>query len=215
MWYKEGFIMILSQTSVKDMYDIDNIVNVDPRKDGALVEFRMIATSDNNKWRKPGVVTDIIIERCALTNQQLRRLGINKNHAEKDIERLFEKTGDLDFIHDFMKASQFSTQVSVKLPRRFKAGIKGREPRDIKDTFYPVSVIIDGEDVSRAFETFDSFGSDVVTVASDALFGDFDFRRLKTELSNVEDLLAIRNSINSAECGAIGNAPSTMGFFRR
>lgn len=207
--------MLLSQTSVKDMYDIDNVVNVDARKDGALVEFRMIATSDNNKWNKPGVVTDMIIERCALTNQQLRRLGVNKNHLEKDIELLFEKTGDLDFIHDFLKASEFGTQITVKLPHRFKAGIKGREPRDIKDTFYPVKVVIDGEDVSRAFEAFDMFGSDIVTTASDALLGDFDFRRLNTELSNVEDVLALRNSLETAENRAIGTAPKPMGLFRK
>lgn len=196
------------------MYDIDNVVNVDARKDGAVVEFRTIATSDKNKWQKPGVVTDLIIERCSLTNQQLRRLGINKNRAEKDIEILFEKTGDMDFIHDFMKGSEFATQITIQLPRRYKTGIRGSMPRDMKDTFYPVRVIMDGQDVSRAFEAFDMFGSDVVGATSDALLGDFDFRRLNTELSNVEDVLAIRNGIEVAERGAIGAEPHTRLFHK-
>lgn len=195
------------------MYDIDNIINTDIRKDGALVEYRMIATSGNNKWGKDGVVTDLIIERCALTNAQLRRLDLRKNHLEKDIELRFERDGDLDFIHDFMRGSEFSSQTTIKLPHRFKAGIKGREPRDIKDSFYPVKVIIDGEDVSRAFEAFDQFGSDIVTTTGDAIFGDFDFRRLNTELSNVEDVLAIRNSILGGEDKAIGTEPRTRGLF--
>ena len=207
--------MLLSQTSVKDMYDVDNIVNVDARKDGALVEFRTIATSAHNKWNQPGVVSDLIIERCALTNQQLRRLGINRNRIEKDIELLFEKTGDLDFIHDFMRASSFGTQITIKLPHRYKPGLKGREPRALKDDFYPARVYIDGENVSRTFEAFDMFGSDIVTSISDAIVGDFDFRKLNTELSNVEDVLAIRSSIESAENNAIGTSPKPMGLFRR
>ena len=203
--------MLLSQTSVKDMYDIDNVVNVDARKDGALLEFRTIATSDNNKWNQPGLITDLIIERCALTNQQLRRLGINKNRAEKDIEMLFEKTGDFDFIHDFLRGSSFYTQTTIKLPFRYK----GREARAIKDTIYPVKVYVDGQDYSRAFEAFDMFGSDIVSTVDEALFGEFDFRRLNTELSNLEEVLAIRNSIETGENRAIGTEPKCMGLFHR
>ena len=133
-----------------------------------IVTFVVAEFSDGNKWRKEQVLTDVFITRCKLLNAycQLDPTG------EKTIRYISEQfTEDLSIAEEIQKLSKQVDNISISLPTSRHAHSRGIPTNDrmFKNTYLPLKVSVNGENVSRVFWDFDIFESDVVNVAYQAL----------------------------------------------
>ena len=130
--------------------------------DGKLiVEFLQQNYTDNNKWRKNNVLSDVILNRyeleqiCSIldpTGEQIKQFII---------ETFPEGNYGIDQVQKMAKKSE---EVAIMLPTSYNLGL-----RKCKNTFLPLLVFIDGKNVSRVFQDFYIFGDNAVQVAYDAL----------------------------------------------
>lgn len=133
-----------------------------------IVTFVQAEFSDVNKWKKEQVLTDMFISRCKLLNAycQLDPTG------EKTIRYVRDTfSEDLSVIEEIHKLSKESNEIVISLPTSRHAHSRGipTNNRMFKNTFLPLIVSINGEDVSRDFWDFDTFESNAVNVAYQAL----------------------------------------------
>ena len=133
-----------------------------------IVTFVQAEFSDVNKWKKEQVLTDMFISRCKLLNAycQLDPTGEKTVRYVKDT---FSE--DLSVIEEIHKLSKESNEIVISLPTSRHAHSRGIPTNDrmFKNTFLPLIVSINGEDVSRDFWDFDTFESNAVNVAYQAL----------------------------------------------
>ena len=110
----------------------------------------------------------MFISRCKLLNAycQLDPTG------EKTIRYVRDTfSEDLSVIEEIHKLSKESNEIVISLPTSRHAHSRGIPTNDrmFKNTFLPLIVSINGEDVSRDFWDFDTFESNAVNVAYQAL----------------------------------------------
>ena len=132
-----------------------------------IVTFVQAEYSNQNKWRKSQVLTDIFVTRCNLLNAycQLDPTG------EKTIKYITENFLKENVIEEIKQLSKHCNNISISLPTSMHAHNRGipTSTRMLKNTFLPLIVTINNKDESRVFWDFDMFESDAVEVAYNAL----------------------------------------------
>ena len=123
--------------------------------DTEMFDFVQKLYTDNNKWGKKGVFSDVIINRCQLKDI-LDFIGIDKEDFKKTLNNDFQDTVGLEDIIGSLKSSML---MKVSLPHRTILVDRGckKDFRGYKDTFYPVSVTVkpnEYSDFSRYFMDF-------------------------------------------------------------
>lgn len=132
-------------------------------EDGTYIDFVRSEYSDNNKWKNPKVLTDKIIQRCHIYDAY----GMYDESGEitrNFILKHFQK--DAMVVKEIENMSKHIDIVEISLPTSVRGAFDGR---GIKNTFLPLIVKINGEDVSIQFMDFDVFAHRAVDVAYDAL----------------------------------------------
>ena len=132
-------------------------------KDGTYVDFVRSEYSNNNKWKNPNCLTDKFIQRCHIhdaygmydESDEITRNFILK-HFQKDAKVIKEVEG----MSKHIDRIEISLPTSVKMPFDSKC---------YKNTFLPLIVKINGEDVSIQFMDFEVFAHRAVNVAYEAL----------------------------------------------
>lgn len=152
--YKEKF----SNGSV-----ITSNVEIKNYKNKLAVYFVKSAYSDKNKWKESQVLTDVEVSIIQLS-------GIYRN-SDTTGSKLLEYIknnyhSNADLIRNVAKLSEKTDKIYIGLPT--STTLFG-DTRAFKDTFRPLIVTFNDEDVSRFFQDFDIFGSRAVNVAYDAL----------------------------------------------
>lgn len=142
--------------------------NVKPTGKDVIATFVVAEFSDCNRWRKEQVLTDIFITRCKLLNAycELDPTG------EKTIRYISKEfTEELVVAEEMQKLSKQVDNISISLPTSRHSHSRGIPTNDrmFKNTFLPLIVNINGKDVSRYFWDFDTFESNAVNVAYQAL----------------------------------------------
>ena len=203
-------MMILSD-KMYNGYAIQQLCTIDKRERGAVLEFKSIARTENNKWNVCNVVSDIYFNRCALTNEEMLELGLDSENLIKSISEKYRESGN-EFLAKVTDFAKCKTECSIELPYRTKPAFKERDARAVVNTFYPVKVTFEGRDVSRFFEDFEIFGSDVAYSAYSAMVGKFNFKRLPSDdLSQRDNLKSLRQLIKDREEIYVGR-PTRFGF---
>ena len=131
-----------------------------------VVYFIKSQFSDANKWNETLVLTDKFVKRCE----------ISSIYKDKNCDRMKRYIGckftpNLKIIEKIEEMSEKIDEVSISLPTSRHAHSRGIQTNDrmFKNTFLPLIVSINGEDVSRDFWDFDTFESNAVNVAYQAL----------------------------------------------
>lgn len=143
-------------------------VKVDASKKGLIVSFIQSNYSDNNKWSKKQVLTDMFITRCKLANAY-SKLDPTGKQTIRYIKENF--SDDLSVIDEIKGLSKKCSKVFISLPTSTYPYRKGvpTDFRRCKDTFLPLIVRIGDINISKAFMDFDVFGSDAVNTAYEVL----------------------------------------------
>jgi len=133
-----------------------------------VVTFVVAEFSDGNKWRKEQVLTDVFITRCKLLNAYCELDPTGKKTIRYISNRFTE---ELVVAEEIQKLSKQVDNISISLPTSRHSHSHGIPTNDrmFKNTFLPLIVIINGKDVSRDFWDFDTFESNAVNVAYQAL----------------------------------------------
>ena len=171
-----------TQNGESKQLDFDVIVH----EGKIIVEFLQQNHTDNNKWRKNNVLSDVILNRYELdqicsvldpTGEQIKQFIIDTfPEGQYGIEQI-------------QKMAKRAEEVAIMLPTSYSVG-----SRKCKNTFLPLFVFIDGKDVSRTFQDFYVFDSDVVQVAFDALVNG-NIPDLKQELVDFSGLDELHNGL--------------------
>ena len=131
-----------------------------------IVYFIKSQFSDANKWNETLVLTDKFVKRCEISR---RYKDNNCDRMKRYISVKF--TPNLKIIEKIEKMSEKIDEVSITLPTSRHTHSRGIPTNDrmFKNTFLPLIVCINGKDVSRDFGDFDTFESNAVNVAYQAL----------------------------------------------
>ena len=160
-------------------------VKVDASKNGLIVSFIQSNYSDNNKWNKNQVLTDMFITRCKLANAYCKLDQTGEQTKRYIIENFSD---DLSVIDEIKGLSKKCAKVFISLPTATYSHRKGvpTDFRRYKDTFLPLRVRIGDWDISRAFMDFDVFGSEAVYTAYQVLVNGKTIRS-NNDLVNLHD----------------------------
>ena len=153
--------------------DKDNITrtklscDVQDKENAVVVDFVQSEYSDLNKWNKPKVLTDMFITRYYLP--EIFGHISSKRRLESYIGNNYGKVNIMEKIEEMSKSKQ---KIVISLPTTIYPTRRGypSSVRAVKDTYWPLIVKINDEDVSRAFMDFRDFGENAVSVAYQALF---------------------------------------------
>ena len=159
-------IELLNKRHVGDTKQIRFDVEVNGQD--VIVTFIQAEYSDVNKWKKEQVLTDMFISRCKLLNGYC----LLDPTGEKTIRYIRDTfSEDLSVIQEIQKMSKASDEVVISLPTSRHAHSRGIPTNDrmFRNTFLPLIVSINGKDVSRDFWDFNTFESNAVNVAYQAL----------------------------------------------
>ena len=131
-----------------------------------VVYFIKSDFTDANKWNEVQVLTDVVVKRCQIS--ELYK-GKNPDRIKKYIACKY--TESLKIMDEIEKMSDKVDEISISMPTSVHSHRRGISTslRGFKNTFLPLLVDINGEDVSRVFQDFDMFGSKAVSVAFDTL----------------------------------------------
>lgn len=139
-------------------------------EDGKIVvEFLQKNYTDHNKWNEKQVLCDLFLNRYVLLDI-CSKLDPTGEQIKKFIIETYPDCVTKE--NQIQKMSQSAEEVAIMLPTGRYAHTSRGIPTSIrkyKNTFLPLMVFIDGEDVSRTFQDFYVFGSKAVDVAFDAL----------------------------------------------
>ena len=132
-----------------------------------IVEFVQSEFSDLNKWKKPKVLTDMFITRYYLP--EIFGHISSKRKLESYISDNYGKVDIMTKVEEMSKSKQ---KIIISLPTTIYPTRRGypSSVRPVKDTYLPLIVKINDEDVSRAFMDFSDFDENAVRVAYQALF---------------------------------------------
>ncbi len=154
--------------------DNDNVTrskfsfDISEREDSLLVEFMQSEYSDLNKWGKPKVLTDIVVNRFLLP--EIYKHISSKDKLKKYITKSFDT--DLDIVETIGSMATSKQNLVISLPTLVVPQTLRGIPtsfRRVKDTHLPLIVKINGEDVSSAFIDFGDFEDSAVQTAYQAL----------------------------------------------
>ena len=130
---------------------------------GIYVDFVRSEYSDYNKWKNPNVLTDKFLERCYLDSTYLT-VDPTGEVTKKYIREKFSKEAKV--IKEIEQLSSHIDYVEISLPTSVLAH---NSVRGFKDTFLPLIVRLNNEDVSIQFMDYDTFGPKAVEVAFDSV----------------------------------------------
>ena len=133
-----------------------------------IIDFLMFERSDFNKWSKPKVLTDLIVTRLTLPTM-IYDIS-SKEKLKSYIKANFDE--NLDFIEAIEKIAESKNHIAISLPTTMYPHRRGipTGARPVKDTFFPLIVTIDGQDVSNCFMDFYEFEDKAVDTVYQALF---------------------------------------------
>lgn len=161
-------------------------------KDRDFIIFVQKDYTDNNKWKKPQVVSDMFIQSYNLPK------GIFSDLPET-IEKTVKINGNeiLEYLLGYLDeaANNFGGKVD-KIQLSLPTG-RFATPFDIlryKDTFLPLIVKIDEKDVSRCFQDFDCFKEKTVEKAYEALI-DGNIPEINSDLFDKEGINNLHNEL--------------------
>lgn len=158
LYYKTDKDNTTSTKLSYDIYDKDN---------NLIIDFVQSERSDFNKWGKPKVLTDIIVNRFYLPEiyQHICSKSKLKSYIKANID------DDFSIIESIDDMSKHKQKIAISLPTSIYPTRRGipTTTRAIKDTYLPLIVSINGEDVSHAFMDFGDFGENAVHVAYQSL----------------------------------------------
>lgn len=168
-------------------------------KDGNfIIDFLMFDRSDFNKWGKPKVLTDLIVTR--LTLPAIIHEISSKEKLKSYIKNNFDE--NLDFIEKIEEIAESKNHIAISLPTTLyprKRGIP-TSVRPVKDTFWPLIVTIDGQDVSNCFMDFFEFEDTAVDTAYQALFKGI-MPKSKKDIFYTKGIEDLHSKLNNAEMG--------------
>lgn len=137
--------------------------------EGTYVDFLRSEYSDHNKWKSPKVLTDKFLERCFLQKPyvyadptgEITKKYIKENFSKeaKVIKEIEQLSSHIDYVE-----ISLPTSVYAHSPRGLVTS-----PRQYKDTFLPLIVRLNGNDVSIQFMDYDTFGQKAVDMAYDSI----------------------------------------------
>ena len=158
---------------------------VDATSKGLVVSFIQSNYSDNNKWYKNQLLTDVFVTRCKLANAYSKLDPTGKQTISYIKENFSD---DLSIIDEIKGLSKKCSKVFISLPTATYSHRKGvpTDFRRCKDTFLPLIVRIGDRDVSRAFMDFDVFGPEAVNTAYEVLINGKTIHS-KNDLVNLHD----------------------------
>lgn len=162
-----------------------------------VILFIKSAYSNRNKWNEKDVLTDVEVKRC-----QLSKIYINSDPTGKNLLDYIDKCKNNyeKVVKEVEKLSDKTDKIYIGLPT--STTLFG-EFRKIKDTFRPLLVILNAEDVSVFFQDFDIFGSKAVQVAYDALINGKN-PNINNDLFSIYQIGCLHNKIcNSAKLNII------------
>lgn len=154
------------------------------RGHGVSIIFVTTIYTEHNKWNKPNVVADMFIDRCSLSKDNLEFIG-----GKERLESMMKKSSaSYYFVKEQMiQLSGDSKEISIQLPTTYKG---------FKDTYLPLIVKIDSNDVSQYFQDFDLFKENAVMSAYNALIngqkpeveGDVNKDLVETRFNRIQEL---------------------------
>jgi len=141
-----------------DIYDKDN---------NFVVDFIQSERSDFNKWRKPKVLTDMIVTRFYLPEifSHISSKSKLKSYIKDNIDEDFSIIGKIEDMSKHKQRIVISLPTTIYPTRRCMP----TSGRAAKNTHLPLIVKINDEDVSHAFMDFGDFDENAVSVAYQAL----------------------------------------------
>jgi len=199
--------MILIDNEKQGKYNVDTYVDFEKRTNGLVLSVVIESHTDNNIWHQENVVSDKHIIRAAYSNYDLSRLGVDLTNVEGYISgRLKNDNTPYPFLNAFLSNSDCINELQVSLPVRHKGGFNSElECRPYINTFYPVSVFLNGNDISRYFESFDAYGYDIVDMVCGCLTGDQASQLSDDFYGNVDMIKEYSNHIKECENVVAGN----------
>lgn len=149
----------------KDGINVSFDFNVEGYGKDIVVEFSQTNRGGENKWHNASVVTDMIIKRMVMSGDCGKDIQQLKSYIAENFSE------DLHVVDELEKSAKKVDNVSISLPTTIYAHSRGMktESRGMKDTFLPLIVVINDNDVSMDFWDFDLFGYKAVSTAYDAL----------------------------------------------
>lgn len=161
--------------------------NIKEESEPQVFEIVQKIYTDNNKWNKKNILSDICITKCYLCSL-LQHLMCGRQTLEEAIENDCETLQILENVLDGFNTVE---KTIISLPYRTKMNNRGVPEgfRWGKDTFYPLSVKVNNFDVSLAFQDFDVYEDRAVDEAV-KLFDDLFIPANKNDRNAVMDILA-------------------------
>ncbi len=198
--------MIAIDEEQQGAYNVLTYAEIEKHTHGVVLSVIIEAYTNNNKWNQEGVLSDKHVIRAAYDHEDLWRLGINPAVFEDYLnERVFGDSSPYPFLNALLSNSKCVNEIQVSLPVRHKAGFNDElQIRPYINTFYPVSVELNGRDISGLFETFDSFGYEIVQNATDALVGNHAFEMSDDFFGHLEQIRIYRKTVENSENITVG-----------
>ena len=170
-----------------DLYDEGN---------NRIVEFVQFEYSDFNRWGKPKVLTDLVFSRFYLPEMYTHITSKTrlKNYI---IESMDEEFNIIEKIADMTDKQD---HISISLPTSIYPHRRGVPTsfRRIKDTQYPLIVMMNGKDVSRAFIDFEDFEDRAVKTAYEALING-KMPEVKNDIFYIDGVKELHEQIDSGD----------------
>ena len=152
-----------------------------------VVTFIQENYSDNNKWGKKQVLTDLTFTRHRLLMSYCQ-VDPTGEKISKYIKENFKEGAFV--AKKVQKFARESNSIKISLPTSKFACNRGipTDCRMFKETFFPLIVTIDGRDESRCFMDFDVFGSDAVDMAYQSLVND---KKIKSD-NDIKSFIGVK-----------------------
>ena len=197
--------MIAIDEEQQGAYNVLTYAEIEKHTHGVVLSVIIEAYTDNNKWNQEGVLSDKHVIRAAYDHEDLWRLGINPACFEDHVRERVNGDNPDAILNALLSNSKCVNEIQVSLPVSHKKGFNGElYLRPYINTFYPVSVSLNGTDISGLFEDFDVFGHEIVQNATDALLGDFQFDLIDDFFGYVEQIKVNRKRLENAEYLTVG-----------
>lgn len=132
-----------------------------------VVEFIQYNRSDLNKWQKPKVLTDLYVKKFILPESisEICSKGRLKSYIKNNLD------ADLTIVDKIEALAKSKQSISISLPTTIYSSYRGIKTgaRGVKDSYLPLIVKLNGEDVSFNFMDFGEYGENIVEVAYRAM----------------------------------------------
>lgn len=166
-------------------------------KDGHLVvELTRFEGVQVGNWGKPSVLTDVY---ATIFNISKTFSGlVDKSKLEEYIKSTWDS--ELKLVDRLGEVSTSKHEIEISLPVALYPTLRGLPVGDraINNTYYPVSVTLDGKDVSSVFQDFSDFKEDAVRKVYHALILGSDVKS-KNDLFYIEGVKKLREALTNSE----------------